>query len=135
MHEIGRELDQIGEARALRGKRRADIGEHQAALRVEIGRRLAVLVGADLAGDEQKLRRLNARELRILPERLAEAVGVENLNIGHCCFPYVFFISEVVPSLLRFPLRLFYIFEFQIAQSRIAEPRAPPCAGAAPSHL
>jgi hypothetical protein len=32
----GRELDQIGEARALRGERRADIGEDQTALRVEV---------------------------------------------------------------------------------------------------
>jgi hypothetical protein len=61
-------------------ERRADIGEDQTALRVEIGRRLAVLVGADLAGDEQKFRRFDAGQLRILPERLAEAVGVENLN-------------------------------------------------------
>jgi hypothetical protein len=30
-------------------------------MRVEIRRRLAVLVGADLAGDEQKLRRLDPR--------------------------------------------------------------------------
>ena len=78
----GRELDQVGEARALRGKRCADIGEHQRALRVEIGRSFAVLVGADLAGDEQELRRFDSGDLRILPERLAEAVGVEDLELA-----------------------------------------------------
>ena len=51
--------------------------------RVEVGRGLAVAVGADLARDEQELRRLHARDLRILPERLAEAVGVEDLDVGH----------------------------------------------------
>ena len=44
MHEIGGELDEIGKARALRGERRADIGEDEPALRIEIRRRLAVLL-------------------------------------------------------------------------------------------
>jgi hypothetical protein len=52
-------------------------------LRVEAARGLALLVSADLPGDEQKFRRLDPRQLRILPERLAEAVGIENLNAGH----------------------------------------------------
>jgi hypothetical protein len=57
VHEIGREFDEIGEACTLRGERGANIGEDEPALRVEIRRRLAVLVGADLAGNEQKFRR------------------------------------------------------------------------------
>jgi hypothetical protein len=36
MHEIGRELDHIGEARALRFKRGLDVGEDLSALRIEI---------------------------------------------------------------------------------------------------
>ena len=44
MHEIGRELDDIAEAGALRGERGADIGEGEAALRIEVACRLAVPV-------------------------------------------------------------------------------------------
>ncbi len=83
MHEIARELDDVAKVRALRGERRADVGEHLRALAVEIGWRLAVPVVADLSGDEQKLRRLDARDVRISRERLAEAVWIEHLDIGH----------------------------------------------------
>jgi hypothetical protein len=83
MHEIGGELDDVAEARALGGERRADVGEGLRALAVEIGRGLAVLAGADLARDEQELRGLHPRDLRVLPERFAEAVGVEDFDVGH----------------------------------------------------
>ncbi len=43
----------------------------------------AVAVNAHLAGNENKLRCLHASEVRILPERLAERVRIENLDIGH----------------------------------------------------
>src|SRR5262249_49684164 len=61
-----------------------DVGEGLRALAFEVGRGLAVLAGANLAGDEQELRRLDPGDLRILPKRLAQAVGVENLDVGHC---------------------------------------------------
>src|SRR5262249_59683970 len=68
---------------ALRGERGAEIGKDLGALRVEVGRCLTVGGGADLAGDEKKLRRLDARDMRILPKRLTEAVGVDHLNARH----------------------------------------------------
>src|SRR6478672_2375147 len=83
MHQIGGELDDVVEARALGGERRADVGEGLCALAVEIRRGLAVLAGADLPRDEQELRGLHPRDLRVLPERLAEAVGVEDFDVGH----------------------------------------------------
>jgi hypothetical protein len=83
VHQIGGEVDDVGEACALRGERDAEIGKDLGALCVEVGGRPAVAVSADLAGDEQELRRFDARDVRILPERLAEAVGVEHLNAGH----------------------------------------------------
>ena len=85
MHEIGRELDHVGEARALRHQRRLDIGEDLPALRVEVvgADDLAALVRRQLAGDEQELGRLDARDLRILSERLAERVRIENFDLGH----------------------------------------------------
>jgi len=67
----------------LRPQARREIGEDLGALRVEIGGRPAVAGCADLAGDEQEFRRLDARDVRILAKRLAEAVGVEHLNVGH----------------------------------------------------
>ena len=60
VHQIGGELDDVGEACALRGERGAEIGKDLGALRVEVGGRPAVAVDADLAGDEQELRRLDA---------------------------------------------------------------------------
>src|SRR5262249_18556521 len=51
--------------------------------RVEVACGFTVLVGADLASNKQKFRRIDPRQLRILPERLAETVGIENLNTGH----------------------------------------------------
>src|SRR4029434_10032472 len=85
MHEIGRELDHIGEARALRRQRSLDIGEDLAALRIEIvgADDLAAPLGCHLAGDEQELGRLDARELRILAQRFAERVGVLDRDVGH----------------------------------------------------
>src|SRR5262249_34951491 len=83
MHEIGREFDEIGGAWALRGRSRADGGGAARAWPVGIRRRPVGCVGAGLAGDEQKFRRrLGAGWLRILSQRLAEAVRVENLDIG-----------------------------------------------------
>src|SRR5260370_41235839 len=43
MHEIGGELDEIGEARGLQGERRPDIAEDEPALRVETAWDIAVL--------------------------------------------------------------------------------------------
>jgi hypothetical protein len=63
-------------AKPLRGERGVEIGKDMRALRVEIGRRPAVAVDTDLAGDKQELRRLDACDVRILPEWLAEAVGL-----------------------------------------------------------
>ena len=83
VHQIGRELDDVGKARALRLQRRADVGEGLGALRIEVGRGLAVLSGADLSGDEQELGRLHAGDLRILPQRFAEAVGIQVLDLRH----------------------------------------------------
>ncbi len=83
VHEIARERDDVAKVRALRGERRADVGEYLRALAFEIGRDLAPHVHADLSGDEQKLRRLDAGDVRISRERLAEAVGVEHLDVGH----------------------------------------------------
>src|ERR1019366_186320 len=71
-------------AGADRFQRRLDIGESLHALGVEIvADDLAVLVDADLPRDENEFRRLHAGEMRVLPERLAERVGIENLDVGH----------------------------------------------------
>src|ERR1700728_2430240 len=83
MHEVARELDHVGETRALRGKRGAEMGEHLRALSLEIGGRLAVPVDADLAGHEEKLGGLDARDVRIGRNRLGEAVGIEHLDRWH----------------------------------------------------
>jgi hypothetical protein len=76
VHEIGRELDDIGKARALRRQRRADIGKDEFALRFEISGRLAVLAGANLAGDGQKLRRLDAGDCEYCPSGLPRLSGL-----------------------------------------------------------
>lgn len=83
MHQIGRELDDVGKVCALRLQRRAQIGEGLGALRIEVGRGRAVLGGTDLSGDEQEFGRLDARDLRILPKRFAEAVGVQVLDLRY----------------------------------------------------
>jgi hypothetical protein len=53
-------------------------------LRVEIAvaGELAVFGDANLAGDVDEFRRLDAGNLRVLPERLAERVGIENLDVS-----------------------------------------------------
>ena len=56
MHQVGRELDDVGKARALRLQRRADVGEGLGALGVEVGRGGAVLGGADLSREELSVR-------------------------------------------------------------------------------
>ena len=76
MHQVGRELDDIAEGGVLRGERGADIGEGETALRVEIACGLAVLASTDLPGDEQKFRRFNPRQLRILPSGLPRLSGL-----------------------------------------------------------
>src|SRR5450759_3942474 len=38
---------------------------------------------ADLPRDENEFRRLHAGEMRVLPERLAERIGVEKFDVGH----------------------------------------------------
>src|SRR6516165_2945632 len=83
MHEIAGEGNDIGKSGALRGQRSADRLEDERALRLEIGRRLAVLVGADLAGDEQIFRSFHAGDVRISRERLGHAVGIETLDRWH----------------------------------------------------
>jgi len=54
MHEVGRELDHVGEPRALRFQRGLDVGEDLSALRIEVvgADGLAAALGRDLAGDE-----------------------------------------------------------------------------------
>src|SRR5262244_3799577 len=54
--------------RALRSEGGTEIGKDVGALRIEAGGRPAVAVNADLAGDEQELRCLDPRDMRILPE-------------------------------------------------------------------
>src|SRR5262249_24376751 len=85
VHQVGRELDDVSPARADRFKRRFDIREGLHALGVEIAvaDQLAVAVDANLAGDEDEFRRLDAREMRVLTKRLAERVGVEELDVSH----------------------------------------------------
>src|SRR5262249_24454065 len=85
MHEVGRELNDVSPVRALRAKRRLDVGEDLAALGVEIARTddAAVLVSGQLPGDEQELRRFDARDLRVLTHRLSENAGVHDLDFGH----------------------------------------------------
>jgi hypothetical protein len=85
MHEIGGELHDMAPTGARRGQRGLDIAEHLHALRVEIvdADDLAGAVARELPGDEQELRRPHPRDLRILAERLAEAVGAVDLYIRH----------------------------------------------------
>src|SRR5262249_59861437 len=83
VHQVGGELNHVGEIRALRSEGGTEIGKDLGALRIEAGGRPVVAVNADLAGDEQELRCLDPRDMRILPERAAEAVGVDHLNAGH----------------------------------------------------
>src|SRR5262249_55736329 len=84
VHKIGGELDHVAETGTGGFERRLDIGEGLHALRVEIvtADDLAVL-DRYLPGDEQKLRRLDASHVRILPERLSQRVGIKNLDVGH----------------------------------------------------
>ena len=84
MHQIGGELHDIAPAGADRFERRLDIGESLHALRIEvaIAGQLAVLVDADLAGDEHEFRGLHAGQMRILPKRLAERVGIDEFLIS-----------------------------------------------------
>ena len=58
-------------------ERLLDLREHARALRVE------VVARREHAGNEQQLPRLDARHVRVLPERLAEGVGVVDLDVGH----------------------------------------------------
>src|SRR5262249_44793660 len=83
VHQVGGELDHVVERGALGGQRRAEVLERQRALLVEVGRGLAVAPHPDLAGDEQKLRRLDPRDVRVGAERLAQAVRVETFDLGH----------------------------------------------------
>jgi hypothetical protein len=85
VHEIGRELDHIGEVSALRFQRGFDIGENLPALGVEIGfaHELATAIGCHLAGDEQELGRLDTGDLGVLAERLAQHIGVVDRDLGH----------------------------------------------------
>jgi hypothetical protein len=68
----------------LGGERLAEIGEDLRTLRLEIGRRfVGARLQSHLAGDEQKLRRLDARDVGILAERFAEAFGVDDADLRH----------------------------------------------------
>src|SRR5450755_647340 len=69
MDEIGRELDDVAPARAARLEGRQGAGEGQPALLVEAFGNRSVGVRAYLAGDEDELRRLDPRDLRVLAER------------------------------------------------------------------
>src|SRR3954454_6536347 len=85
MQEIGRELDVVGEAGVLRFERRLDVGKDLPALRVEVvlAHARAALLCRYLAGDEQEFGGLDACDLRVLPERLAQRLGVEKRDLGH----------------------------------------------------
>jgi len=70
----------------LGDERHLDVREHLAALRVEIvdPDHVAGLVGGELAGDEDELRgRLDARDLRVLPEGRAQRRWIEDGDVGH----------------------------------------------------
>ena len=62
-----------------------DVGEHLPALGIEVVRthRLAAVVGRHLTGNEEKLGSLHPGDVRILPQRFSQAVGVEDLDLGH----------------------------------------------------
>ncbi len=59
MHKVGGELDDVGERGALRGQRQADVAKVCAHCASKSAPVAAVLVGADLAGDEQEFGRLH----------------------------------------------------------------------------
>src|SRR5205085_11158709 len=76
-HEVGRELYDVGPSGARRFQRLADLREDAAALRIEIAAR------REHAGDEEELRRLDAREVRVLAEGFAQRADVVDLDLGH----------------------------------------------------
>jgi hypothetical protein len=90
MHELGGELDDVAEAGALGGERRADVGEGLRALGVEIGRGLAVLAGADLAAMNR-----NSAFTRVIceycPSGLPRLSGLRILMSGmvHSCATFI----------------------------------------------
>src|SRR3954470_12278378 len=85
MYEIGRELDDVGEAGVLRFERRLDVGEDLPALRVEVvlAHAGAAFLRRHLPGDKQTLGGINACDLRVLPERLTQRLGVVKSDVGH----------------------------------------------------
>src|SRR5436305_4315847 len=83
MHEVSRELHHVAPAAANRFQRRLYVGIYERALRVEILAHLAVAICPHLSRDEHELGGLHPRDLRILPERLAERVGAKDLDVGH----------------------------------------------------
>ena len=85
MHHVGRELDDISPARADRLQRRLDIrkGLHALGVEIAVADKLAVAVDANLAGNKKEFRCLHAREVRVLPQRLAERIGIDKPDVRH----------------------------------------------------
>ena len=68
---------------------RLDIGEGLHALRVEVvmADHFAILINANLTCYENKFGRFHSRHMRVLTKRLAERVGVDDLDLRHHLFP------------------------------------------------
>jgi hypothetical protein len=87
--EVGGELDDIAPPRADRIERCPDIRKDLDALRVEVigPNDIAIEVGGDLSGDENKFGRADPRDLGVLTERLPKTSGVEDRDARHSRFP------------------------------------------------
>src|SRR6516164_7471883 len=85
MHEIGRELDDVGERGVLGHKRRLDIRKDLGALDIEIAQphAFSFFVCRHLTRDEQKLRCFDACNLRILAKRLSQGWRIMDGNLRH----------------------------------------------------
>src|SRR5581483_2486921 len=97
----GGELDDIPPAGTDRLQRGLAVGEHLDALSVEIvdADDPALAVGRKLARDVDRFRRLDPRDLRVLPERLAEHVRAEDLDLGHRGSLLSVVIAGLVPAI------------------------------------
>ena len=75
MHQVGGELRHVAPARPGRLQRLLDLREHAGALRVEVG------TGGEHAGDIEGLGCLDAGDVRVLAERLAQRIDVVDLQV------------------------------------------------------
>ena len=76
-------------AGARRLQRRLDVGEGVHALGVEIieADRLAIPIDRHLAGDENEFRCFDPRHMRVLAQRFAERVGIDDSDVRHGNLP------------------------------------------------